>query len=230
MDSGCTWTAGSRARESSAEAVGGVEPVLWYVADPMCSWCWGFAPVVDAIKEQFGERVKLALLLGGLRPYTRDPMPPAQREEILHHWHQVHARSGQPFAFEGAMPPGFVYDTEPASRAVVAMAEIDPSKTFAMFKSIQRAFYAEQKDVTQAVVLAGLASGLEVSPESFLPVFQSAAAAERTRGHFQRAQQLGVRGFPALILQRPAGYNLLAAGWQPFEELQPKIEGTLAQS
>ena len=25
---------------------------LLYVMDPMCSWCWGFAPVVAALAEQ----------------------------------------------------------------------------------------------------------------------------------------------------------------------------------
>ncbi len=29
-------------------------PHLVYVADPMCSWCWGFSPVIDAIRERFG--------------------------------------------------------------------------------------------------------------------------------------------------------------------------------
>lgn len=216
-------------RQSSVDAVSRADPVLWYVADPMCSWCWGFTPVLDAVKERFGERLKIALLLGGLRPYTRDPMSPSQREEILHHWHQVHARSGQPFAFEGAMPPGFVYDTEPASRGVVTVAELDPSKTFAMFKSIQHAFYAEQKDVTQAAVLAELALRLGVPTDVFLQAFESAAAADKTRAHFQKTQQFGVRGFPTLILQQPASYALITAGWQSFQDLLPKIERALAQ-
>jgi protein-disulfide isomerase-like protein with CxxC motif len=31
--------------------------VLWYFADPMCSWCWGFSPVIGAIKETYSERI-----------------------------------------------------------------------------------------------------------------------------------------------------------------------------
>jgi putative protein-disulfide isomerase len=34
----------------------------------MYSWCWGFAPVIDAIKEAYADQLKVALLLGGLRP------------------------------------------------------------------------------------------------------------------------------------------------------------------
>ena len=29
---------------------------LLYVMDPMCSWCWGFAPVVEALATQAAER------------------------------------------------------------------------------------------------------------------------------------------------------------------------------
>ena len=30
---------------------------LYYVADPMCSWCWGFQPVLEKVKEAVPERV-----------------------------------------------------------------------------------------------------------------------------------------------------------------------------
>ena len=41
---------------------------LLYVMDPMCSWCWGFAPVAQALIEQADAAgVPLALVMGGLR-------------------------------------------------------------------------------------------------------------------------------------------------------------------
>ncbi len=125
-------------------------PILWYFADPMCSWCWGFSPVIETLRDEYRERMKIALVLGGLRPGETAPMTAAGREEILHHWHQVHERTGQAFRFEDALPEGFVYDTEPASRAVVTMGGIDPALIFPLFKAIQSAFYAEGRDVTQA--------------------------------------------------------------------------------
>lgn len=202
-------------------------PILWYIADPMCSWCWGFAPTIDAIKTIYGERLKVALVLGGLRPGTREAVTPALREEILHHWQQVHERTGQPFAFAGALPDGFIYDTEPASRAVVAIAEIAAQQTFPMFKAIQNAFYVEQKDVTQPAVLADLAKQQGVAADLFLQVFHSPAATQMTLGHFQKARHWGVRGFPTLIVQTDSAYVLLTTGWRPLEELGPQIERCL---
>ena len=41
---------------------------LLYVMDPMCSWCWGFAPVVEALAEQAAAAgVPLQIVVGGLR-------------------------------------------------------------------------------------------------------------------------------------------------------------------
>ena len=41
---------------------------LIYVMDPMCSWCWGFAPVLQGLAEQAAEHgVPLVLRVGGLR-------------------------------------------------------------------------------------------------------------------------------------------------------------------
>jgi putative protein-disulfide isomerase len=206
--------------------------ILWYFADPMCSWCWGFAPVISAIREQYRDRLRVALMLGGLRPGATEPVAPQFREELLHHWRDVQERSGQPFLFEGALPEGFVYDTEPASRAVVTMGELKPEATFAYFKAIQGAFYGEQMDVTRGDVLAGLAEGQAVAGPDFLLLFESAAMAHKTRKHFQMARQIGVRGFPTLLMQNGQAHgeppSLLTDGYRSLAELVPMLEAWLA--
>jgi len=203
--------------------------ILWYFADPMCSWCWGFSPVINAIKEAYADQLKVALLLGGLRPGTTEPMSAALRAEILHHWREVQRRTGQPFTFEDAMPAGFVYDTEPASRAVIAVAEINPEETFAYFKSVQAAFYAHRQDVTRTQTLAALAEAHNIAAPQFLDRFHSADVQVKTRMHFQQTQEAGVRGFPTVVLQDTAGSTLLTRGYCAFEELRPEIETWLAR-
>jgi putative protein-disulfide isomerase len=203
------------------------EPVLWYFADPMCSWCWGFCPVVEAIRERYGERMKIALILGGLRPGTTTPMTATQRAEILHHWHAVNERTGQVFRFDDAMPEGFVYDTEPPSRAVVAVGSLAPDRTFAMMKRVQAAFYAGARDITRREVLAGIAGELGIATEEFVAAFDSDDAKSRTRAHFEQARAWGVRGFPTTVLQTDTGYSLLASGWRPLKQMEREIERRL---
>lgn len=205
---------------------------LWYFADPMCSWCWGFAPVIGAIREACADRVRIALMLGGLRPGTTEPMTPKLRDEILHHWHEVQRMTGQPFAFEGAMPEGFVYDTEPPSRAVIAVGEIRPEAVFPYFKSVQQAFYVQGRNVVQAEVLSELAQEHNIDSRLFLDRFQADAIRHKTRTHFEITRRSGVRGFPTVLLQDGTGTSgrLLTHGYRPFAELRPVIESWLASS
>jgi putative protein-disulfide isomerase len=203
--------------------------ILWYFADPMCSWCWGFAPVISAIKDAYAEQLKIALMLGGLRPGTTEPMTPQSRAEILHHWQDVHRLSGQPFAFEGALPEGFVYDTEPPCRAVIAVAEIDADKTFTYFKAVQAAFYADGRDVTRADTLAALVEEQGVDKSRFLERFGSEDMRKLTRRHFEVTRQTGVRGFPTVVLQNESGGTLLTNGYRPLAELTPEIDRWLAE-
>jgi putative protein-disulfide isomerase len=198
--------------------------ILWYVADPMCSWCWGFMPVIERIRDEYGNGLKVELLLGGLRPGTKDSISAAQRQEILHHWHTVHRTTGQPFWFEGAMPEGFIYDTEPASRGVIAVSLINPLAVFPFFKAVQSAFYAAQQNVTDPIVLSQLAANAGLDAQQFLRTFESDTAKSLTLAHFQKTRQWGVHGFPSLIRQSGENYDLLAAGYCPYEELRLKLE------
>lgn len=201
-------------------------PVLWYFADPMCSWCWGFTPVIEALREGYRTRLNIALVLGGLRSDTV-PQTPGQREEILHHWHEVQARSGQPFRFENAMPEGFVYDTEPAGRAVLAAGSLAAESIFPIFRAIQSAFYTEGRDVTQGNVLAGLAAGLGLERSAFLQAFDSDDMRSRTLAHFRHARRAGVRGFPTLILQQQEKLHPITNGWLPLAEVVARLDARL---
>ena len=193
----------------------------------MCSWCWGFTPVISAIKEQFSDRLKLALVLGGLRPGTSEPMDEQLRNDILHHWHDVQKMTGQAFAFDDALPPGFIYNTEPPSRAVLSFAELAPDEILAYFKRVQQAFYAEQTDITQLDNLLALAKEFAVDGDKFIEHFESDAMQQKTMMHFKQARQLGISGFPTTILQKHEKFIFLSGGYKSFTELGPELAGHL---
>ena len=53
---------------------------LIYIADPMCSWCYGFGKTIAELLAEPGEAapLQLALVMGGLRPFTTEPMAVAR--------------------------------------------------------------------------------------------------------------------------------------------------------
>lgn len=199
---------------------------LLYVADPMCSWCYGFAPSLRAVQARWPE-LPLKLLLGGLRP-SGEPLDAALRAKLQHHWDEVATRSGQPFSPAGLAREGWLYTTEPACRAVVVVRAGDPALAPAMFHAIQTAFYAEGRDVSDAAVLGDLAAGLGLARAAFERDFMDAAAREATAADFATAQRLGVRGFPTLALVQGDQGRLLAPGWLAPQELVARVEQALA--
>ena len=201
-------------------------PHLVYFADPMCSWCWGFAPVLEAVGQRFGADLPVHLVLGGLRPGNRTPMGNPERDEIRSHWEHVREASGQPFDFSFFERPAFVYDTEPASRAVVVMRRRAMADGLAGLRRLQRAFYAENRDVTDPQVLCALAGELGFDVERFRADFDSEDAVRETRSDFDTAQRIGVRGFPTMIAGTggSGGYVLVTHGYQPAERILPNLE------
>lgn len=206
------------------------EKILWYIADPMCSWCWGFMPVMERIHDTYRGRLRLEIVVGGLRPGTKEPMPAGQRDEILHHWHTVHRTTGQPFRFEGALREGFIYDTEPACRAIVAAGMVDRDTAFALFGAIQSAFYAGQHDVTDPAVLTDLAVEVELDAARFRQLFTSDEVKIKTTEQFGQAQRWGVRGFPTVIGQSRKNDTLLTAGYCSFEIFQSRLDAWLEKA
>jgi putative protein-disulfide isomerase len=208
---------------------------LIYVADPMCSWCYGFGKTIDALLAEPGDAapLQLALVMGGLRPYTREPLAPERADEIFGHWHHVQEASGQPFAQApntALHRPGFVYDTEPASRAVVSVRALSAPHVWRYFKAVQHAFYAGAKDVTRAEVLADLAEPLGLPRDAFLAAFESPAMQEATREDFAQSQAWGIRGFPALVAEHARALHLVAQGYLPIEDLRERLAALRSQA
>jgi putative protein-disulfide isomerase len=196
---------------------------LLYVMDPMCSWCWGFAPVLESLAEQAAATgVAMELVLGGLR---RDgvAIDAAARVRYLGYWQAVNASTGQLFNFNKGLPEGMVYDTEPACRALVTARSLAPELVWPLTQLIQHAFYTEGVDVTRASVLVELAERAGIPRIVFAEAFDSAAQREATAADFNWTQDLGITGFPTLLAERGGQVALLTNGYQPLEVLQPML-------
>jgi putative protein-disulfide isomerase len=201
---------------------------LIYVADPMCSWCYGFGKTMTALlaDPRDAAPLQLALMMGGLRPYTTEPLATGRADELLGHWAHVQQATGMPFtpAPHTAMHrPGFVYDTEPASRATVAVRTHWPQHVWHYFKRVQHAFYAEGRDVAQPEVLADIAEEQGLPRGNFATAFASEAAREATRQDFAQAQAWGIRGFPALVAEAAGQLHLVTQGYLPEDALRERL-------
>lgn len=204
---------------------------LIYVGDPMCSWCYGFGKELSSVLEADPD-LSMQIVVGGLRAGGTEVLDEAGKRFRLTHWARVEAASGLPFNREALMArKGFVYDTEPICRAVVAARSIAPAAPLLdVFRSLQRAFYVDGLDTTDPETLARVtadaltAAGHPTSAATVLENYQSATTIAETRDDFATARRWGISSFPALLMAVNNELHHVVPGYASAAEIRSGIQ------
>jgi len=192
-------------------------PTIIYIGDPMCSWCYGFAPEITKVKEAL-PGYDFKVVLGGLRPQGTETM--ADLGDFLeHHWKEIEKRSGLPINYGVIGDESFVLDTEPGSRAVVVAREMNPEIELDFFKAVQRAFYVDNKDMTSENTFTEIAKAFDLDTAVFKQKFNSEEARYNARSDFQHAAEMGIKGFPSVVVRHNGQLYLAANGYREAEDL-----------
>ncbi|HEY1149038.1 MAG TPA: DsbA family protein [Pseudoduganella sp.] len=209
---------------------------LIYVADPMCSWCYGFGKEMTELKAMHPD-LQLEIVVGGLRAGGTELLTNEGKQFRLMHWARVEAASGLPFNREAFMAlENFVYDTEPVCRAVVTARRLQPAAdVLAVFRALQNAFYAEGRNTTDGKVLSEVGSaalrkqGFEVSADAFFSEFSDAATIAEARNDFVKARRLGVNSFPALLLDTGKEIVEVSPGYAHAQQVDQQLRAAMAR-
>ena len=204
---------------------------LIYVGDPMCSWCYGFGKELSAFTANHPE-LPVEIVVGGVRAGATDLLDDAGKQFRLRHWARVEENSGLPFnraAFVAR--ENFVYDTEPVCRAVVAARQLAPkADLLRVFRALQHAFYAEGRDTTDGLVLSEIAvaalgeQDVTVTVPDFYECWKAQATINTTQADFSRARAMGVRSFPALLLQTGGRLIEVSPGYTSAAQLEARLQ------
>lgn len=194
---------------------------LLYFANPMCSWCWGFEPAVRALADR-GHSITVAL--GTLGADRARPMRDVDKAAVREHWQHVIERSGQPFDFGFFEREGFVYDTEPPSRAVAVVRRHFPALALPFLGRLQERFYALGQDITEVAILREAAADFAIEAASFEAAFTDPATAAEIQAEWQQTARLAVTGYPTLLALEPGRPRVVTIGWRPVDDVVAAVE------
>ncbi len=178
---------------------------LYYLYDPMCSWCWGYRPVWDVLQQNLPTSIMVEYVAGGLAPDSTSPMPIAQRQMVQNHWRTIEQKLGTQFNhdFWRDNTPG--RSTYNACRAAIAADKQACQKP--MIEAIQRAYYLRALNPSDLDVLIALAEELSQQQSLGLDLGQfivdintTDTDNELTR-QVSLARELSQQGFPSLVLE-----------------------------
>jgi putative protein-disulfide isomerase len=187
-------------------------PILHYIYDPLCGWCYGAAPLVAAARAIVAVRPHGGGMMAGA---GRQAVTPQLRDYVTPHDQHIAALTGQ--LFGDAYRDGLlrdttaIFDSEPPIAAMLA-AETLAGRGLDMAERLQVAHYVEGRRTGDTATLLAVAAEIGLDAAAFADALsaQSSEAVQRhireTR-HFMR--QVGASGFPSFVLETGDSRQLL---------------------
>ena len=190
-------------------------PVLHYIYDPLCGWCYGAKPLVDAAREI----LPVVAHGGGMMTGAQRQAVSAQlRDYVMPHDHRIAQYTGQPFGeayFEGLLrDTTAVFDSAPPTTAVLAAEQL-AGRGLELLGRLQTAHYADGRRIADRDVLLAVATEMGLDAEGFRAAYE-AISGDVTQTHFKASRALlsrvGGQGFPTVVLEQSGQYQVIDLG------------------
>jgi putative protein-disulfide isomerase len=194
---------------------------LLYIVDPMCSWCYGFTPALAEVRAELLPEHDIELIAGGLAPDSDEPMPPATRAYVQAAWQAVTERTGVRFNHDFWTTCQPRRSTYPACRALILARKAGLG--WEMLAAIQRAYYQEARNPSDATTLTELATEIGLEPEVFATELTGRRVETELRRDLTRRAALGATSFPNLGLADDTSEKLVASGCLSAADLRGRL-------
>ena len=184
---------------------------LYYVHDPMCSWCWAFKPTWVKIESGLSNSILTQRLLGGLAADNQDKMPDELQHFLQQTWLKImQVVPGTQFNFDFWRLCEPRRSTWPACRAVIAARQLDAESEEAMIEAIQKAYYLNAENPSNDSTLIKLAIQIGLDENEFAQRLHCPETQRTLSNEIQQASALGAEGFPSLILEEDGRHQRIA--------------------
>ncbi|MGY5612397.1 DsbA family protein [Vibrio brasiliensis] len=199
---------------------------LYYVYDPMCSWCWGYKPVWQKVSQQLESKIEIQYVLGGLAPDSDQPMPEEMQRQIALYWKKIEDFLGTEFNYDFWQKNTPRRSTYPSCRAVLAARKQGAEQ--AMLSAIQHAYYLEARNPSDNEVLLSLAANIGLDTAKFEVDFFSAELNQEFLQELEFARRIGGNSFPSLFVANEQGIIELQVDYQSAETTIEQVEQILS--
>lgn len=197
---------------------------IHYIGDPMCSWCWGLSNSVSALEAFARENgYRFVLTNGGLRAGGGDPWTPAFKQFLRQEWEHISSVTGQSISCSLLESEYFNYDTEPACRAVVSAAMINPDVKLTFFRAVQKKFYTESVDPKEISFYENICAETGINFIEFVDVFNSRLSLLETLAEFRMTRQFGVSSFPSILVEKSGVLQKAVSGYVNEKDIITKV-------
>lgn len=173
---------------------------LYYVYDPMCSWCWGYKPIWTKIEKHLSEHLEIVYVVGGLAPDSDAPMPEEMQQQVASYWKKIEDYLGTEFNYQFWQNNIPRRSTYPACRATLAARKQGAEKT--MLSAIQHAYYLDARNPSDDETLISLSVEIGLDSKKFADDILSDTTNQELMAELAFARSIGGNSFPSLFVRK----------------------------
>jgi len=185
---------------------------LHYIYDPLCGWCYGAKPLVQAAQQVLPVIAHAGGMMTGA---NRQNVSLQLRNYVMPHDRRIAEYTGQPFGeayFEGLLRDhSAVFDSAPPIAAVMAAEKID-GRGLELLGRLQTAHYVEGRRIADESVLVEYAVEQGYTADMFFNALQSVDTEQHIKNSRALLAKLGGQGFPTFALEQDGQFTLVDIG------------------
>ena len=175
---------------------------LFYIHDPMCSWCYAFDSSLTALQKELPEFIRIKKIVGGLAPDTTQPMPVELQQNIQQTWRRIEKTvPNMQFNYDFWIINSPVRSTYPACRAILAARQQGADFEDKIIGAIQTAYYQKAKNPSLQSTLLQCALEVGLAVVRFANDLASDEIEQELQNEISTARSLGVISYPSLLLE-----------------------------
>ena len=191
----------------------------------MCSWCYGFKPVLESLHKKLNTSIEIEYLLGGLAKDSDLPMTEIMQNQIKENWRTIEITiPGIEFNYNFWTECIARRSTYPSCRAILATIKQNINLEKEMLKLIQQAYYLEAKNPSDYNVLYELSRKLDLDKKQFINDIHSDEINIELMSQIQRSREIGADSFPSLFLKIDDTYQPVALDYNNADTIIDHIK------
>lgn len=205
---------------------------LYYVTDPICSHCWALEPVLRKFVDQYGQYFNMHTLMGGLlekwdgfADVSNGISSPA---DVAGHWREVGVHSRMPIDgtvwYDNPIESSFI-----PSRVYKVIQEKNPDLANTFLRRAREELFAFNKNIAQDEILIYIVNQVGLDGEEIVNQSKLPEANKLLQEDFQLVRELGVRGFPTIVMMNKEQKGVRIVGARTLEDytnaLQQMVTG-----
>lgn len=216
---------------------------LYYVTDPICSHCWTHEPVLRRFVEQYGHLINFHSVMGGLLEkwdgFGDSANGISKPSDVAGHWREVGELSRMPI--DGTLwYDNPIQSSFPPSRVYKVIQKLNEGLAIEFLRRVREAVFAFNQNVGENAILVEIVNSIGLNGEEVVRESEQSIGKQLLKEDFALAANLGVRGFPTIIMVNTENKGVKVVGARSLEtyidglkqvlnidDIQPKPQPTL---